>query len=176
MIRHTLLLLLCALLSTATAAQPPERYDCESTAEHRQFDFWLGSWEVADKAGEKIYGQNRISKRENGCLLLEEYTTTSGFSGSSMNYYDPSDGKWHQHWVDNGSSIIHTAGGIENGSMVMRGTIYYLAGSRAAEFRGSWTPLEDGRVRQFFEEKDSSGQWKTWFDGYYRKVVPPADQ
>lgn len=162
-------LLLLALILPA-AGQQPRAYDCETTAAHRQFDFWLGRWEVRDETGETIYGQNRISKREKGCLLLEEYTTDKGFSGSSINYYNPSDGKWHQHWVDNGSSIIQTSGGIEKGSMVMSGTIYYLAGKREAKFRGRWTPLEDGRVRQFFEEEDAQGNWQTWFDGYYRKL------
>ena len=165
-----LLSLLLAILALPAAAQPPRAYDCETTAAHRQFDFWVGTWEVADETGKKIYGRNTISKREKGCLLLEEYTTGKGFSGSSLNYYDPSDGLWHQHWVDNGSSIIHTSGGIEAGSMVMRGTIYYLASERKANFRGRWTPLDDGRVRQFFEEEDAQGDWQVWFDGYYRKL------
>ncbi len=165
--RSSLVLLLC--LALPAAAQQPKPYDCESTAPHRQFDFWLGSWEVVDEKGEQHYGKNRISKRENGCLLLEEYTTGKGFSGSSINYFNPSDGQWHQHWVDNGTSIIHTSGGIEAGSMVMRGTIYYLAADRTADFRGKWTPLADGRVRQFFEEKDDRGKWQVWFDGYYRR-------
>ena len=163
-------LFLSLFLAWSAAAQQPQTYSCEEAPRHRQFDFWLGNWEVTDKAGEKVYGKNLISKRENGCLLLEEYTTGSGFSGTSMNFYNPSDGKWHQYWVDNGSSIIRTSGGMEKGSMVLRGTIYYLASKRTARFRGKWTPLEDGRVRQFFEERDSQEGWKTWFDGYYRRL------
>jgi hypothetical protein len=158
------------LFALGAGAQAPKPYSCEETAEHRQFDFWLGRWEVVDEKGETIYGHNRISKRENGCLLFEEYQGAKTFSGSSINYYDPSDGQWNQHWVDNGTSIIHTAGGIKDGSMVMEGTIYYLAQERSAPFRGTWTPLEDGRVRQFFQEKDAEGSWQTWFDGYYRRV------
>ena len=171
MIRLTIL---CLLLPLAAAAQQPKSFDCENSPSHRQFDFWLGNWEVTDKAGEKLYGRNAISKREKGCMLLEEYETGRGFSGSSINFYNPSNGRWHQHWVDNGTSIIQTEGGIEEGSMVMRGTIYYLATKRTARFRGKWTPLEDGRVRQFFEEKDGQGKWQTWFDGYYRRTGPPA--
>ena len=35
-------------------------------------------------------------------------------------------------------------------------------------FRGTWTPLEDGVVRQHFEQSgDDGATWTTWFDGYY---------
>lgn len=35
-------------------------------------------------------------------------------------------------------------------------------------FRGTWTPNEDGSVRQFFVQQDTDGGvWKTWFDGLY---------
>jgi hypothetical protein len=77
--------------------------------------------------------------------------------------------QWHQIWTDGGASIIDIRGGMEQGSMVMVGTIYYLAESIEKEFRGRWTPLEDGRVRQFFEERDETGEWKTWFEGYYTR-------
>lgn len=169
MIQRALLAAALALALPALAQQP-ERYDCESTQEHRQFDFWLGNWEVTDQPGEKFYGRNTISKRENGCLLLEEYSTDKGFSGSSMNYYNPVTGRWYQHWVDNGTSVIQTEGGLVDGAMVMKGKIYYLGPGRTAAFRGTWTPLEDGRVRQFFEQQDDAGKWQTWFDGYYRRA------
>jgi len=163
-----LLLTLC--LALAAQARGQASFDCEASPEHRQFDFWLGSWEVTDKAGETRYGANRISKRDAGCLLLEEYTGARGFTGSSVNYYNPSDKQWHQHWIDNGTSIIQTAGGMRDGSMYMEGTIYYLATAKTSGFRGTWTPLEDGRVRQFFEEKNAEGVWETWFDGYYSRT------
>ena len=162
--------LLSLLLFPLLAGAQPQTFDCEASEAHRRFDFWVGTWEVTDKKGEKIYGRNTISKREDGCLLLEEYSTGRGFKGSSINYYNPSNGKWHQNWIDNGTSIILTEGGLEKESMVLRGTIYYPASKRTARFRGTWTPLEDGRVRQFFEERDGLGKWQTWFDGYYRRI------
>jgi hypothetical protein len=162
----------CLALALPALAQQPQRYSCETTPAHRQFDFWLGNWEVTDEPGEKFYGRNAISKRENGCLLLEEYTTDKGFRGSSINYYNPVTGKWYQHWVDNGTSVIQTEGGMVDGSMVMEGSIYYMGSGQAAAFRARWTPLTDGRVRQFFEQKDEAGEWQTWFDGYYRRKMP----
>ena len=167
---YRLTLFLMAVLMTPALAQQPETYSCEATPEHHQFDFWLGQWEVTDAGGDKTYGHNTISGREQGCLLFEEWVSTRGGTGSSMNYYNPSDQQWHQHWVDAGGSIIHTAGGMVDGSMVMEGSIYYLASGKTAPFRGTWTPLPDGRVRQFFEQRDTAGEWTTWFEGFYRRV------
>ena len=167
---HTLILFACLLATLPALAQKQKPYSCEENSQHRQFDFWVGNWEVTDKAGDTVYGHNSISSREKGCMLLEEWRSTGAFTGSSINFYNPSDSQWYQYWVDNGTSIIQTSGGLKNGSMVMRGKIYYLKSGRTAKFRGKWTPLEDGRVQQFFEEKDSQGKWQTWFDGYYRKV------
>ncbi len=165
----TLLILLCGTcFSLSALAQPTPSYSCDGP--HRAFDFWLGHWEVTDAAGEQRYGENRISSRDKGCLLLEEWTSSRGGTGSSINYFNPSDEQWHQHWVDSGNSIIHTAGAVVDGSMVMDGSIYYLGNGQTAAFRGTWTPLEDGRVRQFFEQQDEAGDWQPWFEGFYRKL------
>jgi hypothetical protein len=37
-------------------------------------------------------------------------------------------------------------------------------------FRGLWTPLPDGRVRQFFEQSNDGGEtWVPWFEGFYTR-------
>ena len=38
-------------------------------------------------------------------------------------------------------------------------------------FRGRWTPLPDGRVRQYFEELTPDKKWQPWFEGFYAKAV-----
>lgn len=161
--------LLLALLAAPALAQQPPAYDCQQASAHRAFDFWLGSWRVSDAEGEKHYGNNTISSEEQGCVLHEHWTSATGSTGSSVNYYHPAQGKWHQQWNDAGATIITISGGLEGKVMAMVGEIYYLAGKRTAHFRGSWTPLEDGRVRQFFEEQDKDGKWQVWFDGYYTR-------
>jgi hypothetical protein len=166
MYKLTLLLLLSISLPTWSA----DKYSCIQKTEHRQFDFWIGNWQVSDKEGGKIYGKNTITSEGDGCLLTERWKSASGGSGSSINYYNPGDGQWHQLWVDSGNSIIDIAGGIEDGSMVLTGDIYYLLEKRQTSFRGRWTPLPDGSVRQFFEEQDDQGVWQPWFDGYYRPL------
>ncbi len=158
--------LVCLFVFSLPLAAQQKPFDCAGSEPHRQFDFWLGNWEVHDPSG-KLQGFNQIRSVQNGCLLTEHWKSVSGGSGESMNYYDPGSGKWRQLWVDGGASIIDISGGMDDGSMVLTGTIQYLVGGRQADFRGRWTPLPDGRVRQFFEERDAEGNWQPWYDLYY---------
>ncbi len=161
---------LILILFISLPAWSADNYSCMQQSAHRQFDFWGRSWTVANREDDKTYGNNTITMEADGCLLTERWKSTGGGSGSSINYYNPEDGRWHQLWVDSGNSIIDIAGNLLEGSMVLTGNIYYLAEDRLANFRGSWTPLPDGSVRQFFEEQDAEGAWKPWFDGYYRRA------
>ena len=150
------------------SAEQPNARPCERPAEFRQFDFWVGEWTVTEKG--QPAGTNRISVREHGCVLLEEWSGVSGSTGMSINYYDPSKQKWVQQWVSSGGLLIYLEGGLRDGNMVLEGDAYYYATGTRAPFRGAWTPLPDGRVRQFFEQSDDGGKtWKPWFDGYYTR-------
>ncbi|MEQ8859992.1 MAG: hypothetical protein RIC56_15215 [Pseudomonadales bacterium] len=140
---------------------------CDS-APYRAFDFWVGSWEVTVPDGRPA-GSNVIERAQGGCLLLERWRGNDGTTGTSMNVYDPAAGQWRQLWVSPGT-LIDIAGGLRDGNMVLEGTITYFEGPRTLPFRGTWTPLEDGRVRQFFEQADADGAWTPWFDGIYART------
>ncbi|MEM7362753.1 MAG: hypothetical protein AAF525_01910 [Pseudomonadota bacterium] len=156
-------------VSTGLVAATPPRYDCNQVPEHRQFDFWLGDWEVVDRDG-NLAGRNTISRNEHGCLLLERWRGTSGPEGQSVNFYDPELAQWRQIWVSGGNRI-DIAGEWVDGSMTMTGTIYYFSNGVKAPFRGRWTPIKDGRVRQFFEQQARSGEWRPWFEGFYTTIA-----
>lgn len=63
--------------------------------EYRQFDFWLGDWNVEAPASPGVVSHNRISSINGGCTLHEQYTTPSGYEGSSLNFYDSARRVWH---------------------------------------------------------------------------------
>jgi hypothetical protein len=133
-----------------------------------QFDFWLGEWTVTDSSGQ-FAGTNSITSDQKGCVVMEHWKSAKGGTGMSMNYYDPRIGKWRQIWVGLGLTLEMT-GEMKDGSMVFEGPLYYLNDKHTTLLRGSWTKLEDGRVRQHFTESTDNGKtWSEWFDGYYRK-------
>lgn len=137
---------------------------------YRDFDFWVGDWEVFDpKTGNKI-GENRITTRERGCLLVERWTANSGGTGMSMNFYDPLESAWRQVWQSAAAFIDYTGGLDDQGRMLLEGTIHYNARNTSNPFRGRWTPRADGTVLQeFWQLDEESGEWTVWFSGEYRR-------
>ena len=156
---------------------------CMHDERYRAFDFWLGHWAVygnPEKTG-PLFGHNTITQTEQGCLLMEHWQGASGSTGTSMNYFDGTLQKWVQRWVSASGVVIDYSGGLittDTGQQAMQltGKIHYAQNSQQPQlrdFRGTWTPLEGGVVRQFFEESVDGGQsWYSWFDGYYFPVDP----
>ena len=145
------------------------RVPCEYIAEFSQFDFWLGEWRVVGPNG-VFQGTNRIEKEQGGCLLMEHWTGAGGTTGTSMNFYDLNRKEWVQVWISPGLQL-EIRGGLVDGSMVLTGHAYDIQEGHDRPFRGTWTPMEDGVVRQHFEESSNGGQtWTTWFDGYYHPL------
>ena len=159
--------------SAPAAASQKAPNPCETEPAFSQFDFWVGDWDVFDPAGVK-QGRNQITKAEGGCLLIERWRSARGTTGQSYNFYDPITKKWRQVWVSRGMSIDYVGGVSPDGSMVLTGEIHYHQG-QSFPFRGRWTPLDDGAVRQHFEQFDPDKQeWATWFTGIYRRRAPES--
>jgi hypothetical protein len=161
LLRTVLAVLLVFATSTAAAASA-----CEA-AEHRQFDFWLGDWNVHKPDG-KLAGVNSIVREYGGCVLHERYSTDHGYSGESLNMYDASRKVWHQTWVDSTGTLLLLEGGLRGVSMVLEGQTVGADG-QITKHRITWTPNADGSVRQHWESMDDKGEWGTAFDGKYTR-------
>ena len=147
------------------AAQPDP---CSGEA-FKQFDFWLGNWDVTTPDG-NLAGENLITREENGCLILERWRSAAGGTGQSYNFYNPATKRWRQVWVSQGGMIDYEGGLTETGSMKLAGTITYVGTGQQAPFTGEWTPNEDGTVTQYFEQYDAeTEQWNPWFTGLYTR-------
>lgn len=155
--------------STANPAPAPANRVAPCTsAEYRQFDFWLGEWEVTTAKG--VAGKNRITKLLDACGLREEYSTPNGYVGTSFNVYDASRKVWHQTWVDNQGGLLRIEGGLRKGKMVLEGQHPNPKGGHQID-RITWTPNVDGSVRQHWEVSTDQGKgWMTSFDGIYRRA------
>lgn len=158
-------------VSAQQQSQTPPPPPCTQDENFRAFDFWLGTWEVTPWAGGAVAGQNVIRSEEGGCVLTEHWTNAQGGTGQSINFYNPNTGNWRQVWVAGGYSI-DIEGGLKDGAMALEGTIYYYAQKNSVPFKGTWTPQEDGSVRQHFEQFNAeTKEWATWFDGRYVKTA-----
>jgi hypothetical protein len=148
---------------TAAAGAKP----CQAV-EHRQFDFWVGTWDVFGPAGKKV-GENRIELIADGCALFEQWSGNGGSTGRSLNIYDATDRRWHQTWVDNSGTLLVLAGGLVERSMVMSMSGPHPTDPNATALqRIAWTPAGDGSVRQLWELSSDGGRtWTVLFDGRY---------
>jgi hypothetical protein len=173
----SLLLPMLALMSNPTAAdqtKPARLPPPCAAAEHRQFDFWLGEWEVFGPK-DKVVGHSRIESILNGCVIAEHWTNggnpPGAGDGKSFNSYNAQTKQWEQFWVDAQGGRLILAGGLKNGSMVLEGQ-QPVADAKTGHFqreRITWTPNTDGSVRQLWESSTDDGAiWTVAFDGSYR--------
>lgn len=141
-----------------------------SAAEHRQFDFWVGEWDVTAGNGSHA-GTNRIRVIHGGCALQEEWSGAAGFTGTSINAFDGSTGRWHQTWIGSDGVLLQLDGGLKDGTMELTGTTAGANGSTTLH-RIRWTPLggQPTRVRQLWESSTDEGRsWSVAFDGTYTR-------
>ncbi len=144
-------------------------YPCAHDAAFGAFDFWVGSWDVHDASG-VLQGTNTITRDERGCMLTERWTNVVGGTGMSVNFLDRITGEWVQIWNSEGGAQIQIRGGITDDGMLLTGTLHNVAAATTFPFRGLWTPLPDGRVRQYFEQSNDGGEtWVPWFEGFYTR-------
>lgn len=159
------LILGAALLVALTAgAQTPGNVAAQRCAspEYRQFDFWLGEWDVTQNG--KVAGRNSIRSILNGCAISEEWSGTGGFNGASLNFYNAETKRWHQTWIDSQGQSLALDGQLEGGSIVLQSA----GADSTPRHRITWTPMADKSVRQFWQVQNAAGsEWKTLFDGRY---------
>lgn len=141
---------------------------CEHDPRYLALDFWLGEWEVYDSQG-RLVGLNSIQRLLSGCLILENWRSSGGGTGKSVNYYDPGSGRWHQDWVDASGQVIHYEGEFKEGAMRLSGTLAGADGAVKAS-RMILAPGVEGVVRQVIETSaDGGSSWQLWFQGEYRR-------
>jgi hypothetical protein len=184
----TLYALLLSLITPPTqapqpaAAPPPKPFDC-TAPEHRQFDFWVGEWEVVYNPDTRPANTppsppgrkpaiNVIQKAHDGCVIIENWNDGQGGTGQSFNLYDRVTQRWQQTWVDNRGGLHEYWGGLNNGKMVYVGEVSVgpavrFAGKRT--MRVTFTPLGPDRMRQMAEGLNSDGTWTTQYDFIYTR-------
>ena len=139
-----------------------------TAAPFRQFDFWVGDWDVY--AGGAVAGHNLVTLEQDGCLLVEHWTSNpAGQTGTSFNYYDIRDKLWHQLYIDNSGNagaFPAMAGSLVDGKMVL-----FTEDTNNKLSRWTWYVMEPGKVKQMAELSTDHGQtWQvTWNSEYVKK-------
>lgn len=132
-------------------------HPCAHQPESRQFDFWIGEWDVVTTEGHDPAGSSSIQLILDQCVILENWT--GGLNGKSFNHYDVATKKWIQDWVDSASSGIHFEGALENGVMSYYADTVNTDGTHARRHL-QFFKLDEDHIRQFSQQSTDGG--KTW--------------
>lgn len=135
---------------------------CAYTAENRQFDFWVGDWDVVTTQDGVPAGVSHIERTIGDCVIWENWTSlgATGYSGKSYNTYNSSLKRWEQFWVDNIGGMVHFYGGLQNGVMDFFTDATPQPDGTKAKRHLQFFRLGPDRVRQFSQM--SSDEGKTW--------------
>ena len=141
----------------------------ESKSPYRDLDFLVGEWEFFTMEGKKIADQH-YRKKEQGCLIQEDWRTLSGQTGTGMNFVDPATGKWRQVWMSPRFHIDYSGGITETGDLVLEGRMYPNNGAPASAIRGIYSRQPDGSItKEFLKRNDATASWQRFFIGVARK-------
>jgi hypothetical protein len=157
-----------------SAAMEVNRAPCrqgDTASPYREFDFWLGDWDVVDKAGNPV-GTSQVERILGGCVLLEIWRGQSGGEGRSLSSFNPGMRRWEQYWADGQGIPIFFTGRFEEGELRLRADSATRAGATLVR-RVSFSKLPGGRVRQLSESSSDTGRtWAVEYDFTYVKRVP----
>lgn len=139
--------------------------------EARQFDFWVGTWDVF--VGGRQVGVNVIESMLGGCVLLENWTNARDRGGKSFNWIDRStftEPRWRQLWVDDGGNTLdYYDGHFSDGAMRFSGHTFDANGDSIPQ-KLTFHSVHPDTVRQVFEQStDGGATWVVTFDGLYVK-------
>lgn len=142
--------------------------------EYRQFDFWVGKWDILNPQDE-VVGTSIVTSELDGCVIMEDFIGSGGMRGRSMSVYDADLDRWFQRFVDNVVTSLRVQGGLVGDEMILTGSHPYFTFPnivRQRDTKITWTPNPDGTVRQLFENSFDGGPVEPGFDGLYIPMDP----
>jgi len=167
--------LLSILIVTAALHIDAQKTPCTTDPVYRQFDFWIGEWDVYAKNGKKT-GDSKIDLILDSCIILENWKSANVsqgvyYAGKSFNTYNSTTKQWQQTWVDNvGGTTEFLEGHFENNKMIFLTKPFQVSKDTLAIRRLTFYNLDANKVRQFGEiTKDNGATWSIEYDLEYRR-------
>jgi tetratricopeptide (TPR) repeat protein len=142
---------------------------CADTPENRQFDFWVGEWNVETTQGGVPAGESKIELILGDCVVQENWQSNGNpYSGKSYNMYNAALKRWEQYWVDNSAGNIFFYGGLKDGVMDYWTDEIPQGSGPSLKRHLQFFKLGPDKVRQFSQGSTDSGKtWKPEYDFTY---------
>lgn len=145
------------------------RNPCMYSKEARQFDFWLGDWDVY--VGPNKVGENLIELDTQGCTLVENWKNNSGGMGKSLNVYNAAKKKWQQFYVSGQGGVFLFEGDFREKDKHMYFTAETLGANGVKVMHiFEFFDLPDKTVQQRWKQSTDEGKtWNTVWDSIYKR-------
>lgn len=144
---------------------------CAYTPENRQFDFWLGEWNVSTTQGAVPSGSSKIELILEDCVVQEYWKSlNSPYAGKSYNIYNASLKRWEQYWVDSIGGNIFFYGGLKDGVMDYWTDDLPQPDGTKLKRHLQFFKLGSDTVRQFSQGSSDGGTtWQVEYDFTYTR-------
>jgi hypothetical protein len=150
-----------------------------SSAEHAQFDFWVGDWDLVIRARKsptseewvEARGKQHVERILGGCVVSEHFSGEgpgAPWAGKSYSMWQPKQGKWRQTWVDDSGSYIALDGGVEGGTMMLYGEPMEKNGQRT-QMRMAFRGVTGKSIRWVWESSKDGETWREELVIEYRR-------
>ena len=136
-----------------------------SEPERREFDFWLGGWDLTWEPDGR--GTNTITSILRDRVILEQFDGSPSIPlrGMSVSAFDPGSGRWKQTWVDSDGGYLDFVGGMAGDRMILERTAKPGVLQRMA-----WFDIEPESLRWNWERStDDGATWKVVWAITYRR-------
>ncbi len=151
------------VLSQAQKASRP----CTASPEFRQFDFWIGEWDVQSNGSGQPAGKSSVQLMLGECVIFENWTGALGVNGKSFNIYNTVEKKWRQTWVDDRGTFTEYAGEFKDDRLEYHAQSVGPSGQKQ-KLRMTFFKQGADRVRQLGEISTDEGKtWSTQYDLIY---------
>jgi hypothetical protein len=174
--RKVAILSLAAILTSASitaraqqSANPNNSPPSCSQPEVKQFDFWVGEWDLEWANGGK--GRNVIEKTLGGCVVQENFdgSPASPLRGLSVSSYNAGSRKWQQTWVDNQGGYLDFVGEFKDSKMVLQRSAT-INGKEVLQRMVWYDITKDGLLWNWERSEDKGKTWTVlWKIKYTRK-------
>jgi hypothetical protein len=166
-----LVIIIFVLVGIMVAGQDQPR-PC-SAAEARQFDFWVGTWDLewTDAEGKKQTGTNVINKILGGCVIEENFSTAGEqpYLGKSHSLFDVKSGMWKQTWVDSGGEYLDFVGAFRDEKMMLWREFTAREGKTVKQ-RMIFSNIQADSFDWNWESSTDAGKtWKTNWKIFYKR-------
>ena len=152
----------------ATPSPVPQMSAACAGDKYRQFDFWLGEWDLVSPDGKKS-ADDKVVAVLGGCGVQENWVGTKSGQGLSFSAYDPATRRWHQTLMDDGGAVLNLEGEFADGKMILVGTRPSQKDKGVTiTHRITWTPQPNHSVKQIWENSTNGGRtWRLVSEGTY---------